>query len=188
MKKLVFLLVVVLAFNSCQKDNEMLVKKGVSSISSKSNLKSALVTWHNLTQAQRNQAILARAYQNNGQYVGLSCKDWASAVVASASGNATTLPSNAPSPNDWYWNAGQYVNGRSGLLQYAVPGEIVQMRLTTTPPGPHTAIVYSITSTQVTFIECNWCKPATCYTVNMRTITFATFYGQVSNYTIYTIL
>lgn len=92
MKKIVFLLIVILALSSCQKDNEVFVKKDLSSISSESSLKSVLVTWHNLTQAQRNQAILTRAYQDNGQNVGLNCKQWASAVVTSASGNCTTLP------------------------------------------------------------------------------------------------
>lgn len=181
MEKLIFLLIMVLALNGCEKSNELVIEE----LTPKENvLKSG--DWHTLTQTQRNQAIIARAYQDNGNYVGLNCKMWASAVVSSASSNCTTLPTTAASPNDWYWNAGQYVSGRSGLMEYAVAGEIVQMKLTS--GGPHTAIVYSVISTQLTFIESNWCSPATCNIVNLRTITFATFYGQVSNYTIYKIL
>lgn len=188
MKKLIFLLFSVLAFNSCEKDSGVIVKEDTTTISPESRLKAAtLVLWHDLTQTQRNQAILTRAYQNNEQYVGLNCKQWASAVVASASGNCTTLPTTATSPNDWYWNAGQYVSGRSALISTAVPGEIIQMKLAAYPYGPHTAIVYSINSTQVTFIESNWCTPE-CLIVNLRTLSFTTFYGQVSNYTIYKIL
>ncbi len=187
MKKLIFLLFSVLVFNGCEKDGGVIVKEGATTISPESRLKATtLVLWHDLTQTQRNQAILTRAYQNNGQFVNRNCKQWASDVVASASGNCTTLPITATDPNDWYWNAGQYVSGRSALISTAVPGEIIQMRLI--PSGPHTAIVYSINSTQVTFIESNWCKPATCNTVNLRTLSFTTFYGQVSNYTIYKIL
>jgi len=183
MKKLFFILISIFLFYGCQKDNETFKQASVSVAEPRSKVAS-VVAWHNLTQAQRNQAILTRAYQNNGQYVNMNCKQWASRVVLDASASCVTLP--LTNINDWYWEASPNVSGRSGLLQYAVPGEIVQMKVISSN-GPHTAIVYSITSTQVTFIESNWCKPP-CNIVNLRTLTFTTFYGQVSNYTIYKIL
>lgn len=189
MKKNVILLFLILAvFSGCSKEKDVNISnESMSQFQEQSprlKVSSTSSTWHSLTQVQRNQAILVRAYQDNGVWVKKNCKEWASAVVASASGGATTLP--LTDPSDWYWAASSYVEGRSALLQVAQPGELVQMKLVS--GGPHTAIVYSITSSQVTFIESNWCKPATCLTVNLRTITFATFYSQVSNYTLYKIL
>ena len=48
--------------------------------------------WSNLTQQQRNQAIIDRAYQNNNMYVGQNCKEWVRTVVYAASGNHVTVP------------------------------------------------------------------------------------------------
>lgn len=178
MRKIVLFLSLVISLYGCQKvdepnDNQKNVRQ----------LK--LSDWHNRSQNERNQAIILRAYQDNGNYVAQNCKQWANTVVLSASESCMSLPTTAAPPNDWYWNANQFVEGRSGLIEYAKPGEIVQMKLTS--GGPHTAIIYNLTSTHVTFIESNWCTPP-CNIVNTRTLTFSTFYGQVSNYTIYRIL
>ena len=65
--------------------------------------------WHAMTQLQRNQLILQRAYQDNNRQVGLNCKQWVQVVVPSASAYAVTVPQTNPSPYDWYWLPGQYV-------------------------------------------------------------------------------
>lgn len=148
----------------------------------------ALASWHNKTQTQRNQAIRTRAFQNNNQLVGLSCKNWVKAVVLAASTDIT-LPPTCPVPNDYYWQPHQYVVGRSGLIEYAQPGEIVQMRLSN--GGPHTAIVYARSASAVTFIESNWDLTPEIDSdarVAVRTVPFTTFYNQVSQYTIMYIL
>lgn len=181
---IIFLMLLINLFTACEQ-----VSSPMAPTSSDDEITPlTLASWHNKTQAQRNQAIRARAYQQNNQLVGLSCKNWVKAVVLAASTDIT-LPPTCPSPNDYYWQAHQYVVGRSGLIQYAQPGEIVQMRLS--GGGPHTAIVYAISASSVTFIESNWDNTpndnSDAY-ARMRTVSFTTFYNQVSQYTIMYIL
>ena len=181
MKKIVSLSILILIFSFNGNNRTVLEENDYP----ESRLRA--IGWHDLTQAQRNQAILSRAYQDNGQYVGLDCKQWVKAVVAAASDNCVLFPLRANGPYDWYWNIEPYINGRLGLIQSAVPGEIIRMIIKSNG-GPHVAIVAGITSTQITFIESNWCNSAACKTVSTRTMAFSVFYDQVSDYAIYRIL
>lgn len=142
--------------------------------------------WHEWSQVSRNQAIVDRTYQNNTHYVGQNCKEWARTVVYSASGGLVTIPTTQPSPNNYLWYSDPNVVGRSGLIQYAQPGEIVQMRLKS--GLEHTAIVLSVSGTGVTFIESNWYSTAYPNYVFTRYVSFTDFYNQVSAYSIYYIL
>lgn len=147
----------------------------------------ATAGWHDWTQQQRNQAIVNRAYDDNNAWVGESCKEWVRTVVYDASSGAVTIPSTHP--DLYYWYSHAYVVGRSGLIQYAQPGEIVQMKLTS--GYPHTAIVVSVSAYGVTFIESNWDatpEDETDAYVHTRYVTFADFYNQVDNYSIMYIL
>ena len=145
----------------------------------------AVAGWHDWSQSTRNQAIVDRTYQDNTHNVGQNCKEWARTVVYSASGGAVTIPSTQPNLYQWYSDSN--VVGRSGLIQYALPGEIVQMKLAS--GTEHTAIVLAVSSGQgVTFIESNWYNQSYPNYVFTRYVSFADFYNQVNSYTIYYIL
>jgi hypothetical protein len=182
MKKISILFFIVLvSLIGCDKNDAVILDENTSeSQVRQSQLKSAS-TWHALSQAQRDQAILNRAMQNNGQHVGLDCKNWAKSVVWDASTNVVWLPST--NANNYTWASDPNIGVIPSVIEVASPGNIVQMALSS--GGPHTAIIYARTYTNVTFIESNWCLPATCNTVNLRTITFAQFHSQVSNFSIY---
>mgnify|MGYP001591753260 CR=1 FL=1 len=140
--------------------------------------------WHNLSQSQRNSAILTRALQDNNTYVGLNCKNWARKVVQDASSGHVIIPATAPDVNGWYWASDSYGHsvGRSGMIEYAQPGEIVQMNWGV--GNPHTAIVYSINSSGVYFIESNWQDKAGegPNHVDIRFVSFSNFYSHVGSY------
>jgi hypothetical protein len=138
--------------------------------------------WHGLSQAARNQAIVdATAAWGNGSWGG-QCKVWVQNVVNAASGASGLIPTNNGS---CYWNYGPYVVGRSGSIQTANPGEIIQMTLTS--GGPHTAIVVSKGSYGITFKESNWCS-GNCELVGTRYVTYGAFNSQVSCFSIYYVL
>lgn len=182
MKKVVILLSIILvAFTGCEKDGPVILDENTSEFQVQSPQLKSASTWHALSQAQRDQAILNRAMQNNGQYVGLNCKNWARSVVWDASTNVVWLPST--NTNDYTWASDANIGVIPSVIEVATPGNMVQMTLSS--GGPHTAIIYARTYTHVTFIESNWCVPATCNTVNLRTITFSQFHSQVSNFSIY---
>lgn len=138
----------------------------------------AYASWHSWSQAVRNQAIVDETYQDNNTYVGESCKEWARTVVYNASSGSVTIPSTASAL--YYWNTNSNVVGRSGLVQYAQPGEIVQMKLNS--GIEHTAIVLAVSPSGVTFIESNWGGDEYVHT---RYVTFTNFYNQVNKFTIY---
>lgn len=138
--------------------------------------------WHSWSQSARNQHILDETYSYVNDYVGQSCKVWVQTIVSDASGGAATVPPNHPSLYMWY--SGDDVAGRSGPIEFAVPGEIVQMLLSD-GVTPHTAIVLGISSGGITFVESNWQNDEV---VRIRNVPFSTFYNQVSAYTIYQIL
>lgn len=81
---------------------------------------SVLAGWHDWSQYSRNQAILDRAYEDDGYYVGVSCKEWARDVVYDASSGAVIIPSTVDPPG-WYWYYHQYVVGRSSAIECAEP-------------------------------------------------------------------
>ena len=72
-------------------------------------------------------------------------------------------------------------------IRYAQPGEIVQMQLRNTP-YLHTAIISSIMSDRVGFIDQNWVSPG--WTVGYHEMLFSTFYSGsiIACYSLYTIL
>jgi hypothetical protein len=136
--------------------------------------------WHDWTQTERNQAIVDEtANWDDGDYGG-SCKVWAQTVVYNASGS-WLIPLN--SSNACYWQDGSYVVGRSGYIENAVPGEIIQMDLGGN--SPHTAIVIANGPYGVTFRESNWNLDNK---VGTRYISHSSFYNQVSCFTIYYVL
>ncbi|MFH1565061.1 MAG: hypothetical protein ABIC82_04405 [bacterium] len=155
---------------------------------------SAYAGWHEWSQRARNEAILNAAYKDinktlyktvNGKKVGVSCKVWVQDVVKNASNGAAVVPATTDTFPYYYWKPSKDVLSRSGRIESAVSGEIVQMYTTY---GLHTAIVYDISKSGVTFIECNWGTPGN--TVKKRPVDFTTFYKQVpcGNFTINTIL
>ncbi len=107
------------------------------------------VSWHNISQVQRNAKILAQAnndvkYQNAN---GNNCKDYVKGVVKKASGGLVALP--ATSDNNYSWkpdsNVAQvYASGPVCMIRWVSglqPGQIIQMLQAN--GVPHTAIVYS---------------------------------------------
>lgn len=151
------------------------------------------VWWESLSQSQRNQQIINGARLDLGKTFDSwngQCKVWVQNMVyyLSVSQKHVWLPPNASPP--FYWQIDPYEHAASLIkpIEYASPGEIVQMMLKPAYGELHTAIVESndyYTTGKITFIESNW--PNGSYSVKRRTITFAQFRDQVSYYTIYQI-
>lgn len=112
-----------------------------------------------MTQTQRNNAIVARAYLDWKVTNQCNCKSWATTVVLSASKGVMTLPSTTS--NGWSWTPNQYVYTPVWSpynIYNAQPGNIIQMMLyvpSTGYYGPHTAIVYKVYSDSVDLIQAN---------------------------------
>ncbi len=141
--------------------------------------------WRGLSQATRNQAIIERAWVDNGRYVGLNCKDWARAVVLAASRNVVNLPSTLPNASGWYFASSPYLRPL-GNIRTVFPGCIVQTNWKTSKGvTPHTFIVTATGSAGMNIIESNWV--ATNY-VRERFVSFSTFESQVSLYTCYYVI
>lgn len=144
---------------------------------------SASAGWHDLTQTQRNQAIVSEANSWSDGSDGGQCKEWVQAdVVWEASDYTVWLPTN----NGYCtWNYHPYVVGRSALLGWVSPGEIIQMQLSNTyGGGPHTLIVTSNNGSQITVKESNWCSD-NCEEVESRTLTYQQFYDMVDCYSVF---
>jgi hypothetical protein len=142
----------------------------------------AYAGWHDLTQAQRNQAIVDEANSWNNGDDGGQCKVWVQSVVYDASDDTVWLPTN----NGYCsWNSHTYVVGRSQDIVYVLPGEIVQMQLSSAyGSGPHTFIVVSKGLYGITVKESNWCADD-CEEVGTRYITFINFNNQADCYTLH---
>lgn len=145
--------------------------------------------WQTLSQSQRNQEIVNRAWQEIGKYYSPpdgECKEWARAVVKYASVKHVNLPSNSPAPNDWYWqyDPSGHTSGQCMYIAYAGAGQIVQMKYSSNG-RPHTAIVVANNGSRITFIASN--DPYGSYTVSQREWTFADFHSKMSAYAVYTI-
>lgn len=142
--------------------------------------------WETWTQSERNRRIIDWAGFYVGQYGG-QCKTWIQlTVVPNASQGHVMLPQNNPAPYDYYWqyDPHQHAISMSMPIESAQPGNVVQMHLRSTN-GPHTAIVWSIDSLGVVFIESNYNYDGM---VRIRPkISFAAFKGQVTGYTVYSI-
>lgn len=92
------------------------------------------------TQAWRVNAIINRAYQDNGRYVAIECKPWVSRVVLAATG--ITVPPTTDSGNGWKWLYSPYFDVVPGGISAARRGDIVQMNIT--KDSPHTFIVVNV--------------------------------------------
>ena len=162
--------------------------------------------WHDLTQAERDQRILAQArLYYDGQYLGNpagECKVWVTEVVRKAALLEGTnllleypqaLPLTQSSPVDYLWYARADVSGVTGIsLSSLTPGQIIQMRIWyrldhSTGLGPHTLIVTSNDTVNkvLNVIESNWTAG---YTVYRRQIPYDTFNQYLvfsGSYTVY---
>lgn len=155
----------------------------------------AATTWFgNLTQAQRNQYIINKAWQHYGDYVGLNCKEWARRVVKEASYYQANIPSTCPNMYGWYWcDSGEDDVRHISFVPYAYPiyaavqGNIVQ--LNTLSGTPHTAIVSAkyIGSGWLELIESNWSPPYQ-ERVSSRWITLSNFISNYPNHTVYEVI
>ena len=147
----------------------------------------AAMPWHGYSQAYRNSLILNRAWSDYGKKVYRECKPWVQDVVNSASQGVVMPPITNPDNCTWVWSQDVYGYYMSRPIQYAQPGEIVQIRLRNYP-YLHTAIVSSVMSNRVGFIESN-VSPPYGLTVGYREVTFADFAnGNIHCFSIYTIL
>ena len=145
------------------------------------------VWWEWLSQTQRNQQIVNFAWQYVGWYGG-TCKVWVANMVNQASQGHVTLPPNNYGSSDYYWQYDPYGHAISMSIpiESAQSGNVVQMHLRSTN-GPHTAIIYAINSSSITFIESNWFQDSNPNTVHVRTVSISDFKAQVSGYTVYPI-
>ncbi len=148
------------------------------------------VGWHGLSQSERDSRILSRARSySSGTYTGMSCKEWVRRVVRDASGNVVTIP--ATSSNDYQWESSADVYGYAATQcppRGIDSGRIIQMIWTNQSNGrtnPHTAIITSITSTGMNWIDCNWNGDQR---VQRHFVSFSDFNTRVrNNYTVYKI-
>jgi len=114
-------------------------------------------SWAEMSQAQKNVAILSHAMSfKNGTYGG-QCKVWVRNVVMKVSGK--DLPATDNSPYDYRWLSSANVIKKTitqpGLMS---AGDIVQMKLLSNGI-PHTAIVigvYQGAPGYISFIDSNW--------------------------------
>ena len=145
------------------------------------------VQWAVMSQAQRNQEILLRAWRDLGKDVRKNCKEWVQLLVLpDASSGHVALPANSSPDYTWADDPHQHAISMSMPIESAQPGNVVQMHLKSTNQ-PHTAIVYAINSSAVTFIESNWFKDSSPNTVHVRTIGISDFKASVTGYTVYPI-
>ena len=134
-----------------------------------------------IDQNRRNQEIVNASYRDLGKYLGSDagqCKVWIQSVVRYASLNHVSLPQNAGSPNDWYWQSDPYGHAvyMNMPLEYANVGWIVQMRLR--GGTSHTFIIIGKTSSGVNVIDSNFVAQ---FTVGTHFITYTQFYGMLES-------
>lgn len=146
--------------------------------------------WHSSSQSYRNSLILNWAWNDYGKkFPNMECKEWVRTVVLNASGGTMSIPSTNNADNcTWVWSQDVYGYYMSRAIQYAQPGEIVQMRLRNSP-YLHTTIVSSVMADRVGFIDENW-VPSLGRTVGYHEMLFSDFYSGNSNiacFSIYTI-
>jgi hypothetical protein len=122
--------------------------------------------WHGYTQSQRNFYILVRGTADLNQFVRVECKPWLQRVVHDASGGIVTVPRTTNNGLGWEWESSQDCVRYFKTIRYVVQGDIIQMRWKTAkrqPPEyggeywiPHTAIVRSVSSTGMEWLDSNW--------------------------------
>lgn len=157
-------------------------------------------SWHELEQYQRNQKILEVALEDYSKNVKLSCKEWIRDVIKRASNGHVIIPSNTESGDSWVPDPEDHVvryryNTETALLNTS-PGDIVQMQWN---PGVgsddaeynmHTAIIFSVTSKGVLFIESNYDKTpkdVSDAVVNIRFETETKFQEEVEAFSVFSI-
>ena len=141
-----------------------------------------------MTQAGRNTAILAVANTYNGRVLNPNpqCNGWVAQVVLSASSaNGTPMALPKTLSDGWEWEYSPFVFDRKSIgvtPQQFQPGNIVQMRLKN--GTPHTAIVKSISSSGITWLEENYVAGTV---TNTRFTKFSDFPNEVpsNNYSVY---
>ena len=176
--------------NQVRKGKVLLVAMAIASLLALSSVKTFAdgnVVWEGWSQAERNRRILDYAWQDLGKNVGLNCKQWVqSKVLPLASQQHVVLPANSSPDYTWADDPHQHAIPMSMPIESAQPGNLVQMHLKSTNQ-PHTAIVYAINSSAVTFIESNWFQDSSPNTVHVRTIGISDFKASVTGYTVYPI-
>lgn len=154
--------------------------------------------WSCMTDQQRNDLILNRARSEIGiNYANTSygtCKKWAIKAVQDVGGPMLPFNFTNSSADPTYYNArwydsqhiviwqGAYYCPASFMYHGIVPGNIVQMRLGTS--GIHTAIIESVSSTSMTWIDCNWQFDSV---VRRHTVSLSWWAGSVTAWTVYQI-
>jgi len=126
--------------------------------------------WHAMPQGTRNQALLEEAYREyqsyNGRATPWNCKTWIQHLVPIGSGGVewvpqTSMPNQCPRADGYTWCGGSHAVAilqnfcPSNFTYYFRPGMIVQ----TWYGGdynPHTAMVYAVSATNLTVIDCNF--------------------------------
>lgn len=140
---------------------------------------SAYAGWHDLTQTQRNQAIVSEASSWTTGDDGVNCKEWVRTVVKNASDDAVNIPS---SISYCEWGSHTYVQERNVDISSAWSGDLLQMELTSTN-GPHSAVIISKQLSGLIIRECNLNLDGD---VNdARYISYDDFDNMVNCYTIY---
>ena len=152
--------------------------------------------WHELSQSQRNQKILERAYKDLHQKT-KECKAWVQDVVYSASNGDVYPPITDMNHKDrWIDDPektdSEYCIGRCASIRSAKPGEIVQLRWKESyvplPNNLHTFIVVSVNASTITVIDSN---AENRQIVSERELPISDFDGsddaKVDSFSIYTI-
>ena len=180
MKKFLFLvLALVLIFTvSCSKN-----ATPTASDNGNGMVTALTLTWSQMTHAQRTEAIITRANQDNGYvFPNLECKTWVQTVVTSASGGAAVIPQNQ---NNYTWYTNSSVAWPSQYscipVENAQRGWMIQMSFRNTSDhsiiNPHTIIIENVYSTYMDIIDCNL-DPPSGHKVSHRTMTYQYFYDH----------
>ncbi|MCK5285772.1 MAG: hypothetical protein KAJ58_00930 [Candidatus Pacebacteria bacterium] len=150
---------------------------------------SVFADWHKLTQEERDNFIIQRAYGDQDKFVGESCKEWVRTVIKSASKKAVIIPPTI-TPKDSCWYNSPNITIATKKLCAVQIGHVLQMDLARSR-FPHTAIVIGKGLYGLVLIEANWDRtPAdgTDAYVRRRYVSFTTFNNQVESFTAYNIL
>lgn len=193
MKKFfIFLLIMSSFLVGCNKNDDISsidsnltkITNSIVSDSAKSTMfKSPESDWNSLTQTQKDDKIINRAYADLGGYGG-QCKVWVKNVVYSASGTWVSVPATQPSPNDYLWYPIRNIVKRNLTIRNVDRGDMIQMKFLGSG-GPHTAIIVSRNSTGIVWINSNF-TPAFQGIVSVDNISFTYFDSKFGNqYSVY---
>lgn len=143
-----------------------------------------------LTETRINQLILSKAASQNGRNTGLQCKPWVNDVVLSSTGislpEMNTSYKWAPSTFTrivWQFSPAAYCITR--FPTYLLPGQIIQIKWRSSymSGGPHTIIIASVSSTSISYWECN--GHAGKYTVGKWTDSISAWQKNAEAWTVY---